>query len=413
MVLRFTRAVPWRVSVATVIALAVAAFAGSSALAAPVTSDSIATSTSGGCGTVPYIAPDAPGHVLSSLPKGYAAAYTGFSDYPIVKSAWANWKPKKKSGFNVQVVWLPENNPVDNAELAAVVSTLKASGKVKTIEVQQVTADTDVAGQLQQLQTAINRKPNLIIAIPISPASAAPLVKQAGEEGIPTVIPSIGMPGPYDVSVYTNVYLSMAATTADIAREAGGSGSFLAVQGVPGVPNTVDAVNAWTAVLKRCPNISIAGTVDGYYQSAATQAAVQQFLGTHPSPLSGIVQAGTMGTGIFAAYAQVGGSAPSMADTGATEGSLAYWHANPKYKGAAVLLEAGQGGTAAADVALRMLAGDGVKVNTLLEQPFVISTRKQLDELWKPSWSLSSTTDVPPPAGTYFTPSYLDGFFNN
>ena len=414
MVLRIRNAVPWRMVMATVIALGVASSAGSSALAATaVTPDTITTSTSGGCGTVPYIAPDAPAHVLSSLPSRYAADYTGFTDYPIVKSAWANWKPKKKSGFNIQIVWLPENNPVDNAELASVVSTLKASGKVKTIQVQQVTADTDVAGQLQQLQTAINRKPNLIIAIPISPASAAPLIDKAGKEGIPTVVPSIGVPGPYDVSVYTNVYLSTAATTADVARDAGGNGSFLAVQGVPGVPNNDDAVNAWTAVLKRCPNISIAGTVDGYYQSAATQAGVQQFLSTHPSPLSGIVQAGTMGTGIFAAYAQVGGTAPSMADTGATEGSLAYWHANPNYKGAAVLLESGQAGKTAAGVAMRMLAGDGVKLNTLLEQPFVVSTRKQLDAIWNSSWSLSSTTDVPPPAGTYFAPSYMDGFFNH
>jgi ribose transport system substrate-binding protein len=410
---RITKARPSRTAFAASVVTGVALLVGSSASAATVKPDKVTTSTSGGCGTVPYVAPDAPNHVLSTLPKAYAASYTGFTDYPIVKSAWANWKPKKKSGFNVQIVWLPENNPVDNAELDAVVGALQASGKVKTIQVQQPSSDTDVAGQLQELQTAIDRKPNLIIAIPISPTSAAPLVDQAGKEGIPTVVPSIGLPGPYDVSVYTNVYLSVAAATADVARDAGGTGSFLAVAGVPGVPNTVDAVNAWTDVLKRCPNISIASTVNGYYQSAATQGAVQQFLGTHPSPLSGIVQAGTMGTGIFAAYAQAGDSAPSMADTGATQGSLDYWYTHSSYKGAAVLLEAGAGGATAADVALRMLAGDGVKLNTLLETPFVISTRKQLDVLWKPSWALTSTIDVSPPAGTYFPTSYLNAFFKH
>ena len=253
MAFRITKARPSRAAFAASVVTGVALLVGSSASAATVKPDKVTTSTSGGCGTVPYVAPDAPNHVLSTLPKAYAASYTGFTDYPIVKSAWANWKPKKKSGFNVQIVWLPENNPVDNAELDAVVGALQASGKVKTIQVQQPSSDTDVAGQLQELQTAIDRKPNLIIAIPISPTAAAPLVDQAGKEGIPTVVPSIGLPGPYDVSVYTNVYLSVAAATADVARDAGGTGSFLAVAGVPGVPNTVDAVNAWTDVLKRAP----------------------------------------------------------------------------------------------------------------------------------------------------------------
>ena len=120
-----------------------AAFAAASAFGAGAGPDKIATSRSGGCGTLPFIAPKGAA-ALNVLPKGYAARYAGFEDYPILKSAWASWKPKKKSGYNVQIVWVPKTNPLTNAALAGLQKTLQASGKVKTIQVQAVNAPTDV-----------------------------------------------------------------------------------------------------------------------------------------------------------------------------------------------------------------------------------------------------------------------------
>ena len=54
----------------------------------------------------------------------------------------------------------------------ALASELKASGKVKTMQVQSVSTPTDVPGQLQQLQTAIGRKPDLLILFPLAGAAA-------------------------------------------------------------------------------------------------------------------------------------------------------------------------------------------------------------------------------------------------
>src|SRR5262245_25143999 len=89
------------------VAFCMSAFAGSSAFGARVVPDTINTSAKGACGTLPTVAPNDPKGLLRKLPKGFATNYQGFRDYPIATSAWANWKPKRKSGWNVQIIWAP------------------------------------------------------------------------------------------------------------------------------------------------------------------------------------------------------------------------------------------------------------------------------------------------------------------
>jgi ribose transport system substrate-binding protein len=348
---------------------------------------------------------------VASLGGKYAPSYVGFRDYPLQKSAWANWKPTRTSGWNVQVVWVPLTNPLTNAALAGLKQELKASGKVKTIQVQAVNAPTDVPQQLQQLQTAIERKPDLIILFPLAGAAAAPVVAKAGKAGIPTVAPSTGIPGPYAVGLNSNLYLSEGLAAAGVLGQMGGKGDVLKVHGIKGVPNDVIAEQAWRKVLSRCPNVKVAGTVEGQFDNTAAKAAVQKFLATHPSGVQGAFETGTMGPGILGAFTQTGRTAPPLADNAAAEGTLAYWHDHADYNMVATLTPQAELGQAAAKVALRMLEGDGVKLNTLLDKPYVVTQRAALDQVFKPSFKVGSVVGVPPPPGSFMADAYLDGFF--
>jgi len=406
--LRFTRRRSLR---SAVVVSCLAAVAAASAFAAGAGPDKIATSRSGPCGTLPFIAPKG-ASTLNLLPKGYAARYAGFTDYPIVKSAWANWKPKKKSGFNIQIVWVPKTNPLTNAALAGLQSALKASGKVKTIQVQAVNQPTDVPLQLQQYQTAVSRKPDLIVAFPLIGSALAPLVNKAGAAGIPTVTASTGVPGKYAVGVNTNVYQSNGWEAASVLKQIGGKGNVLIVHGLKGVPNDVAASNAYAKVLSRCPNVKIAGEVEGFFLNSTAKQVTQQFLATHPSGVSAVLTIGTMGTGVVQAFGQTGHDVAPIADNAATQGEIAYWHGHPKFKGSMGLTPQAEYGTVPAQVVLRMLAGNGVKINTLLDNAYVISTLKQANAAFKPSYKESDVAGVAPPAGSYFTKSYLNGFFN-
>src|SRR5262245_58514976 len=69
-----------------VVATCMAAFAASSAFAATsVKPDTIKTTSSGGCGTLPAIAPNDPSGLVPKLGKQYHTAYQGLDQYPIVK----------------------------------------------------------------------------------------------------------------------------------------------------------------------------------------------------------------------------------------------------------------------------------------------------------------------------------------
>src|SRR5262245_6797643 len=74
-------------------------------------------SAKGTCGTLPAVAPNDPDHVVSRLGRTYRDDYVGFTDYPIVKSPWSAWKPKRKSGWNVQIVWSSLDVPFNVATL--------------------------------------------------------------------------------------------------------------------------------------------------------------------------------------------------------------------------------------------------------------------------------------------------------
>ena len=371
----------------------------------------IPVSASGGCGTIPQIAPNDPTGALASLGPRYVSAYEGFRDYPISKSAWANWKPAHASGWNVQIVWQPLVNPFTNAALQGLESALKASGKVSTMQVQTMTSVTNIPQQIQMMQTAIQRKPDLIILFPAAPQAFVPAIAQAAKAGIPVISEFEGTPSKYAVTVDINFWLGEAITMSSLVKVMDEKGDVLGVHGIPGIAGEVDSAASWKAVLSRCPNVHLVGNVFGQYTNTVAKSQVQQFLATHPSQVQGVIDEGTMGPGILGAFSQTGRTPPSLGDADAAQGVLAYWHEHPSYKMTAMINPDVEVGTVTGTVALRMLEGDGVKVNTLLSPSQYLLTPDNLDQVWKPSFQVGSLADATPPPGNWFPASYLDGFF--
>jgi ribose transport system substrate-binding protein len=391
---------------------AAAAAPTTSAATSSAASTQAAASASGGCGTLPAGKVNDPTGAIASLGTSYASDYAGFSDYPVTKSAWANWKPAKKSGWNVQIVWTPLTNPFTNTTLAALKQRLKASGKVSTIQVQAPAAYTDVPQQLQEIGTAVQRKPDLLIVFALAPAPAVPLIAKAAAAGIPTVSPWTLTPSKYAVSLDLNPYLNEGQTAAGALKAMGGKGSVLEVHGIPGTSTDAEAAAAWKAALAQCPNVKVAGTVNGQFVGPVAKGLVQQFLATHPSGVQGVFHAGTMGVGVLGAFQQTGHTPPPMADPGTSQGVIAYWHSHPSYQATSTATPDPQIGAAAGSVALRMLEGQGPKVNTILAKPYVI-TSSNVSTVYKPSFAQNSLLDAYGPDGTFMPDSYLNGFFNH
>lgn len=57
-------------------------------------------------------------------------------------------------------------------------------------------------------------------------------------------------------------------TGAGVAEALDGKGSVLHVHGVPGVPSDIDVTAGFEAVLDSCPDLTLAGEVDGMFGTA-------------------------------------------------------------------------------------------------------------------------------------------------
>ncbi len=372
---------------------------------------SAAPAAEGQCGSVPEIAPQDPDGVVAALPAELQASYNGFPQ-PVQASAWADWKPSDDGPWDVAVLWQPPMNTFVSNTHKGLMDTLEASGNVNVVADLAPKDPTDVPGQLQQFNQAVAQKPDLIILMPLAAEPFIEPIEAAAEAGIPTVTPWLPVPTKSAIGISQNDWLAAAKISANVAASIGGKGDALMVHGIPGITSDTNAFAAFESVLALCPDIKQAGEVTGNFSTAATQAAVLQFLSTHPGEIAAVFQAGVMTPGVIQAFEQLGRPVPAIADLGSTQGSIAYAYENQDtYKefGGSVPDEAI--GRVAADVALRTLSGDGPKVSTILTELKPIDNTN-LDKVYQEGWTVNGSDDAWFPDDTFMEPDVLDQFFN-
>jgi ribose transport system substrate-binding protein len=364
----------------------------------------------GECGSVPKIAPNDSSGVLASLGATVAANYNGFT-LPVEASAWKDWKPSHDGPYKVALSFPPRNNSFLTDVYASLKKTLTESGKVTITKELTPTSSADVPGQLQQINQLIGDKPDMIIAQPIAPGPSAKIMDAAAKAGIPVVSAWSPTPTASAVSVGLNNFLQAATTAAKVAQAMGGKGSVLLVHGIPGVQQDADAMAGFKAALKLCPDIKIAGEVTGSYVNAATKAAVLQYLSTHPAGVDGVLQGGVMGLGVINAFKQLGKKVPPLGDLGSSRGTVAYAHDNTSnYQGFGTSTPNVAIGASIANVALKILAGDGPEVNQIITQPVYIS-KENIDKIYQSDWKVTDAAEAAGKTEDFMSDSYIAEFF--
>jgi ribose transport system substrate-binding protein len=417
------------VLVATVAALLVVAGCGSSSsnssssAAAPASgggssSSSSATAAatsqassggSGSCGTIPTQMPGDPDGVLAKLPKSVQAAYN-LLPQPVYKSAWANWKPTHPGPYTIYFSPGNVSTPFIQGMLAEF-SKLRAGSSVIT-KVETQDSNNSVQTQIQQIQQAIQQKVDLIVALPLSPAADVPVLEAAGKAGIPVIAPLNSAGSKYVVGINGNVTLEGAYLGQQLASILGDKGSILEMQGIPGVQSSDLLLKGAGDVFKSCSSMSVAGSPVGQFVPSVAKAQTLEFLTAHPQTVDGAIQVGGMATGMIQAFMQTGRTVPTIADSGATPGALAYWSEHKStYKGVALGLPPGQMADTTWQVAVGLLTGRGIKISDLSEKPLII-TDANLSQWVEPGWSLTTPIAYAPgPPNVFYPTSYLNQFF--
>ena len=307
-------------------------------------------------------------------------------------------------------MWQPPLNDFVTKTHKALVKTLEDSGDVEIVADVAPQGPTDVPGSLQQFGQLVAMKPDLIIAFPLAAEPFVEPINQAGEAGIPVVAPWSPIPSKYAVTVAANQVLGSAELAAQTLDAIDGKGEVLQVHGIPGLGADNDIFAGFKAALGNCPDVKVAGEITGNFVSAGAKAAALQYLSTHPAGVDAVLQAGGMTTGIIQAHQQLGKPVPPIADVGATQGSLAYFEANKEAVVASQSVTYNGIGSSAARVALRMLAGDGVKTNQIITLQKTID-RENLADVVQSDWDVSSVTGASVPGDELYSEADLDHFF--
>jgi ribose transport system substrate-binding protein len=385
-------------------ALALAGVAGCAAKAAPA-ADAPASGRKavGACATVPYRDPGGTAD-LTALPQAIRAGYNGYFA-PVNRSKYASFKAVKgpyRLGYSDS---FSANSWRGDAlsRMKTDAEALKRSGVVAGLTTSNSNLDNSL--QIQQITSMINQHVDAIIAIPNSPTAFNGVIKQAYDAGIPFITLNSHVTSPYAINVDTNYHLTGELVGAGIAKIIKGSGDVLVVDGIDGSPASSVLHDGYSDAFAACPDIKVAGSVEGQWSEATAKTVMLQYLSTHPGGLAAVVNAGGMSDGVLQAFQQTGRKPVPQGDANPDVASLRALNKQLPDRYAASTTPPDRGVDTAVRVALGVLQGQGLEYDTVVADPPQVTGASALSA-WTSSVSgLSPADQAPAPPGTAWLPA--------
>ena len=371
-----------------------------------------ATPTSG-CGSYVADPPKDPDGVVKDIDNAtYSKGLAGYP-IPVLKSTWSDFKPNGSPPYTVGVVWNQLTAPFQIGAIKGIKDTLKSSPDVGSVLFSSTGANTDVGQELQNMNALLRQKPDIIILEPLTSASFAKQIKQAAAANIPVLLALDSYDSPNVVNVGGNNTLSAAASMSALVRLMGEKGNYIDMHGLPGTTPDLNSDDGIKAVVKNCPNIKKVTDLYGQFIPSVAKAETLKYLGTNPAPVQGVFQTATMASGVMQAFDQAGRDIPPVTDIGVTKGSLGYWRQNKdSYTGTGTGLGGIALGSGMANVAIRMLEGQGLKTNAVIQELPVL-TDANLNQWAEPGWDLNTPGVAEGPPGAFGSNDFLNPLFAN
>ncbi len=144
-------------------------------------------------------------------------------------------------------------------------------------------ADTDVPGQIQQLQNLINKNVDAILVNPGDVNALNATLEEAVAKGIIVISVDQEIPakGVYNVGIDQKAWAMTSAKW--LAEKLGGKGNIVEIEGFPGHPANTARMDGVAEVLKGYPDIKVLGKDTGKWDEATGQQVMSQFLASFPN----------------------------------------------------------------------------------------------------------------------------------
>jgi ribose transport system substrate-binding protein len=373
------------------------------------------TTASSNCGTPVPVGPANPTGAYSTLSPELKKIYTSYPG-TLTASPWATQKITAKPPWKIGYIAFAITNPYNQHSLDGLkqqFAAAKAQGLVQGSLITNIPATFAASTGEQQIaaiQQMVRQGVNAIILEPVDSVAVGPAIDAAGKAGVPVILADTP-PAPnthYGVAAWTQNQVEPDAGALGLIQK----GNIIIVKGIAGNQNDVVLYNQKIANLKNCPNIHVAATLYGNWDEGQAKTVVSQYIASHPQPIAGVLQDGGMMAGVVQAFEANGLKVPVIADGQCGGGDLSWWLAHKdSYKTVGGCINGYQGAYTYFNVALRILANKGPKLN-VLEMPITPITNANLAQFAQPGLPLSSQEEVGGPPTAWCDNACLDKYFN-
>jgi ribose transport system substrate-binding protein len=294
---------------------------------------------------------------------------------PIGESAYRDWKPKKgppwKIGYASSYAGNTWRANVMDRLQNDIIPKWKKLGLLDEVIITQ--SNLNDATQIQQMRQLVDQEVDAIIVCCSNPTALNQTVQYAYERGVP-VFSAVGyLTSPYAINSSANFVVGGNMLGEWMAKEIGGKGNVLVVEGIPGTSASDSQDKGAKAALAKYPDISVVGSVAGMWTDQVAQAEIQKWLATNPGDLNGIIIQSASELGALRALKQSGRDMIPIT-IGGELGALCYWRKNPKFISSAIhAWPPGDDFEMSWNVMMRTLQGQGPKVQSILTKPQTMS----------------------------------------
>lgn len=148
-------------------------------------------------------------------------------------------------------------------------------------------ADTDVPGQIAQINNLIAKGVDAILINPGDIAALKPVMDEATAQGIVVIIIDAEIPGEDHVNVVINQKEWAAISARWLVEKLGGEGDIVTIEGYLGHPANEFRMEGVAEVLAANPGIKLVGEDTGQWDPATAQKVAASFIAANPG-LDGI-----------------------------------------------------------------------------------------------------------------------------
>ena len=331
---------------------------------------------------------------------------------PLGESAYRDWKAKNPPPWTIGYA----SSYAGNTWRADVMKRLQEEilpkwqklGLIKEVKITQ--SNLNDATQIQQMRQLVDEGVDAIIVCCSNPTALNQTVEYAYQKGVP-VFSGIGyLTSPYAVNSSANLAVAGMMMGEWMAKEIGGKGSVLIVEGIPGAPASDTQNSGIRKALETHPDIKVAGQIAGMWTDHVAQAEIERWLASYTGELNGIIVQSGSERGAVRALKQSG--RPLVPITiGGELGALCTWRKNPKWiSGAIHAWPPGDDFELAWNIMMRTLQGQGPKVRSILATPKTLNFAA-IEKVLGEECDEESAGWYNVGAGSWASKAYLDNFF--